>query len=67
MTARAKLPPASTVARSKGETPYIMKYKTQPKLQMSMRWSMVHWEGTSYSSGALYGAVQCACTAKVWQ
>ena len=36
-------------------------YSKQPRDHTSTRSSMVHCDGTSNSSGALYGAVQCAC------
>ena len=38
-------------------------YSRQPRDHTSTLSSMVHCEGTSNSSGALYGAVQCACSA----
>ena len=38
-------------------------YSRQPKDHTSTLSSILHCEGTSNSSGALYGAVQCACSA----
>lgn len=55
--ASAKLPPRSLSAFSNGDSPYIMKYNVHPSDQMSIFSLMVHWEGTSNSSGARYAAV----------
>ena len=45
MTAKAKLPPASAVARSKGELPYIMKYLQAMQTYIMNRHSQAikHW------------------------
>ena len=45
---------------SKGEHPYMRKYRRQPSDQTSVRSSMLQREGTSNSSGARYGALLCA-------